>query len=366
MTEPLRIDELVDRLLLIETLNSTLIHFILSSQVEGSVDPDRVDSLTQGLLRARKFMEDSMSMEGIPKGTADMMGLIAKRLAQLENLLPKLSEKAKAAEAGRRPTQEILSFLDETTARQQALPTIPPTSVFPTTIPLTTASRPEAQPIIPALEAAVPKAREVFRRVETEDDQWGLVSQAQQIIDQYSKRCHVLLPVFWLEADRELHRYRSDSPLMEEAIRLPAEYTMKIIKTLLTEAPGARLFQDLFSKRPHERTLEASETERIERAVAKYFSGLEEILRGQMPKVEDKISEAQTAFDGFGWGGPELEKRLIKRINQRCEEALQEATHATEPARQVIYAEITKLLSKLHHAILAEPRLREVLAQMKL
>ncbi|RDE12934.1 MAG: hypothetical protein C4K47_07020 [Candidatus Thorarchaeota archaeon] len=349
-------DELVDRLLLIETLNSTLIHFILSSQVEGSVDPDRVDSLTQGLLRARKWMEDTMSMEGIPKSTADMMGLIAKRLAQLESLLPKLSEKAKAAEAGRHPTQEILSFLDETTVRQQAMPTNPQAA-----IPLV-----ETQPTLPLYETAVAKAKEVYKRVDIEDDQWGLVSQAQQIIDQYSKRCHVLLPVFWLEANRELHRYRSDSPLMEEAIKLPAEYMVKIIKTLLTEAPGARLLQDLYSKRAHETTLEASETERLERAVAKYFSGLDELLRGQMPNVEDKISEAQTAFDGFGWGGPELEKRLIKRINQRCEEALQEATHATEPARQVIYAEITKLLSKLHHAILAEPRLREVLSQMKL
>lgn len=356
MTEPLRIDELVDRLLLIETLNSTLIHFILSSQVEGSVDPDRVDSLTQGLLRARKWMEDTMSMDGIPKGTADMMGLIAKRLAQLESLLPKLSEKAKAAEAGRQPTQEILSFLDESTAHQQTIPTIPQT-----TIP-----RVEAQPTLPLLETAAPKVGEVYKRVDTEDDQWGLVSQAQQIIDQYSKRCHVLLPVFWLEANRELHRYRSDSPLMEEAVRLPAEYMVKIIKTLLTEAPGARLFQDLYAKRPHETSLESSESERIERAVAKYFSGLDELLRGQIPNVEDKISEAQTAFDGFGWGGPELEKRLIKRINQRCEEALQEATHASEPARQVIYAEITKLLSKLHHAILAEPRLREVLSQMKI
>jgi len=356
LTEPLRIDELVDRLLLIETLNSTLIHFILSSQVEGSVDPDRVDSLTQGLLRARKWMEDTMATEGIPKSTADMMGLIAKRLAQLESLLPKLSEKAKAAEAGRQPTQEILSFLDETTLRQQTVPTASQIA----------APRMDAQATTPLVETAVPRAREIYKRVDIEDDQWGLVSHAQQIIDQYSKRCHVLLPIFWLEAAREIHRYRSDSPLMEEAVRLPSEFMVKIIKTLLTEAPGARLFQDLYSKRAHETSLEASETERLQRAVAKYFSGVDEVLRGQMPNVEDKVSEAQTAFDGFGWGGPELEKRLIKRINQRCEEALQEATHATDPARQVIYAEITKLLSKLHHAILAEPRLREVLSQMKL
>ncbi|RDE17675.1 MAG: hypothetical protein C4K49_01620 [Candidatus Thorarchaeota archaeon] len=349
MTEKFRVEELIDRLLLIETLNSTLIHFILSSQVEGSIDPDRADSLTQGLLRARKWMEDSMTADNVPQSTANMMGLIVKRLAQLENLLPKLSERAKAAEAGRQPTEEILSFLDETSPQ------------------LTRTGQPvQAQSkVIPLVEAAPSLPKEAYRRTEMEDDQWGLVNQGQQIIDQYSKRCHVLLPLFWLEAAREIHRYHSDSPMMEDAIKLPSEFLIKIIKTLLTEAPGARLLQDLYSKRPAETTLEPTEMERVQRAVAKYFAGLEELLRGQIPLVEDKISDAQTAFDGFGWGGPELEKRLIKRINQRCEEALHEATNNTEPARQVIFAEITKLLSKLHHATLAEPRMREVLSQMK-
>lgn len=350
MTEKFRVEELIDRLLLIETLNSTLIHFILSSQVEGSIDPDRADSLTQGLLRARKWMEDTMTADNIPQSTANMMSLIVKRLAQLENLLPKLSQRAKAAEAGRQPTEEILSFLDES-AQQQ------PRSGGPV----------QAQPrVIPLVQAAPALPMEAYRRAEMEDDQWGLVNQGQQIIEQYSKRCHVLLPLFWLEAAREIHRYRSDSPMMEDAIKLPSELLIKIIKTLLTEAPGARLLQDLYSKRPAETALEPTEMERLQRAVAKYFAGLEEVLRGQMPLVEDKISDAQTAFDGFGWGGPELEKRLIKRINQRCEEALHEAMNNSEPARQVIYAEITKLLSKLHHATLAEPRLREVLSQMKI
>jgi len=70
-------------------------------------------------------------------------------------------------------------------------------------------------------------------------------------------------------------------------------------------------------------------------------------------------------FDGFDWGGPDLEKRIIKRFNQRCEETLHDAETATDPAKQVIYAEATKLLCKLQHALLAEPRFREILAQMK-
>ena len=107
------------------------------------------------------------------------------------------------------------------------------------------------------------------------------------------------------------------------------------------------------------------EMERIERAVAKYFQGIEPILKEQEVDVKEKILEAQTAFDGFGWGGPELEKRIIKRLNQQVEEALQNAESGTDPARQVIYAEIAKLLCKLQHALLAEPRPREILAQMK-
>ena len=103
-------EDLIDRLLLIVTLNSTLVHILLSSQVEGSIDPDRVDSLTQGLLRTRKWMEEATTMKGVPPSTQNILSLIVKRLSQVESLLPKLSDKAKQAEQN--PAQEILSFLD--------------------------------------------------------------------------------------------------------------------------------------------------------------------------------------------------------------------------------------------------------------
>ena len=85
-------------MLLIVTLNSTLIHFLLSSQVEGTIDPDRVDSLNQGLLRTRKWMEEATTMKGVPPSTQNILSLIVKRLSQIESLLPKLSEKAKQLE----------------------------------------------------------------------------------------------------------------------------------------------------------------------------------------------------------------------------------------------------------------------------
>ncbi|MHA1246615.1 MAG: hypothetical protein ACTSPE_04755 [Candidatus Thorarchaeota archaeon] len=350
MSSEFRLEDLLDRLLLIETLNSTLIHFILSSQVAGSVDPDRVDSLTQGLMRTRKWIEETLSHEGIPASTANILGLVVKRLSQLESLLPKLSQKAKEAEQ-RSAAQEILSLLDESARRSAATGE----GVQPAGAP----------GIVPLVEAEPEEEAEPYRKVEIEDDEWGLISQTSQLIRQYSKRCHVLLPTFWFEALRELHKYQSPSPFIADAIQIPAEFLTRIIRGLLTEAPGARLLQDLMSSRPQENTLSTTEMERIERAVAKYFAGLEHLLKGEELHVQEKISEAQTAFDGFGWGGPELEKRLIKRINQRCQEALQSAESDSDPHRQVIYAEVTKLLCKLQHAILAEPRLREILAQMK-
>ncbi len=95
---PFHFEDLIDRMLLLVTLNSTLVHFLLSSQVEGSIDPDRVDSLTQGLLRTRKWMEEATTMKGIPPSTQNILSLIVKRLSQVESLLPKLSDKAKQAE----------------------------------------------------------------------------------------------------------------------------------------------------------------------------------------------------------------------------------------------------------------------------
>lgn len=348
-------EDLIDRLLLITTLNSTLIHFLLSSQVEGNVDPDRVDSLTQGLLRTRKWMEEATTMKGIPPSTQNIMTLIVKRLSQIESLLPKLSEKAKQAEVN--PASEILSILDGGSKRVPGKEgvTAKSTQAEKDIIPLVGEAEPEA----------VTKPVEAFRKVDVEDDQFGLIGQTQRLVQQYSKRCHALLPTFWLEAIREIHRYRSDSPYLGDVVELPSRILVKITKGLLTEAPGARLLQDLLKTRQQETYLSGSEIERIERAVAKYYQGLEAVLKEQEVSVKDKILEAQTALDGFGWGGPELEKRIIKRINQQCVEALESAESASDQARQVIYAEMTKLLCKLQHAVLAEPRTREILSQMK-
>lgn len=354
MTEEFQANiDLIDRLLLIVTLNSTLIHFMLSSEVEGSVDPDRVDSLIQGLLRTRKWMEEAVNMSGITPSTQNIISLIVKRLSQIESLLPKLSEKAKQMEKQGTPAQEILSLLDETAADAREGGS-------------SGAGMSEGVQPIPLLgpeEEAPP--REPYRKVDVENDEWGLIGQMQRMLQQYSKRCHILLPTFWVETLRELHKYRSDSPFLGDVIEIPSRIMVTIVKGLLSEAPGARLLQDLSKKRPAENYLVPSEMERVERAVSKYFSGVVDVLQENELSVDEKISEAQNAFSAFGWGGPELEKRIIKRINQQCQEAMQNAESASDPQRQVIYAEITKLLCKLEHAILAEPRLREILTQMK-
>ncbi len=298
-------------------------------------------------------MEEATTMKGVPPSTQNIMSLIVKRLSQVESLLPKLSNKAKQAESGV-ATQEILSLLDGAKAAPKASG-VKSSELKPS---------PDGE-IIPLVGGEIAKPIEAYRKVDVEDDQFGLIGQSQRLIQQKSKTCHVLLPTFWLESLREIHRYRSDSPYLGDVIELPARILVKTAKGLLTEAPGARLLQDLMKGRQQENYLNPSEMERIERAVAKYYSGVESILKEEEVDVKDKILEAQTAFDGFGWGGPELEKRIIKRLNQQVEEAIQNAESGTDPARQVIHAEIAKLLCKLQHAILAEPRLREILTQMK-
>ncbi len=346
-------EELVDRLLLIATLNSTLVHFLLSSQIEGKVDPDRVDSLTQGLKRTRQWMENATTAEGIAESTANIMGLIVKRLSQIETLLPKLSVRAKQSEAT--PTAEILSLLDDS---QRAAATL-------TTTERVVSSPSPSADFVSVVDGAEEEPEDPYIKTDMEDDQWGFIGQNRRFIDQYSKRCHVLLPSFWLEVLKEIHKYQSKSPFMADIIETPSKVFIKVIKGLLTEAPGARLLQDLSKRRPQERDLMASELERIERAVANYFSGLENLLKGEKVRPKEKISEAQATFAGFDWGGPELEKRLIKRLNQRAEEEMHAAEQASDPTRQVIHAEVSKLLCKLQLGILAEPRLREILAMMK-
>ncbi len=350
MSEPLRTDELVERLLVISTLNSTLIHFLLSSEIEGKIDPDRVDSLTQGLKRTRKWMENATTANGISDSEANIMGLIIKRLSQIENLLPRLAEREKLARIRGRPATEILSLLEGVTMRE------------PERVASHVSSTSDA---IQVTDEIQPPEEEPYRRVDIEDDEWGLIGSTERMINQYAKRCHILLPAFWLEVLKELHRYRSNSPYIGDVIEIPAKVIVRIIRGLLTEAPGARLLQDLHKKRPPEKELMPGELERIERAVAMYFSGIEPVLVEEDVNVREKVLQAQTTFDSFDWGGPDLEKRIIKRLNQRCEETLRNAETDTDATRQIIYAETSKLLCKLELALLAEPRFREVLAQMK-
>jgi hypothetical protein len=305
-------------------------------------------------------MEETSDMKNITPSTQNIISLIVKRLSQIESLLPKLSARAKEAEAKGAPAAEILSLLDDgakvtTTAATK-------TSATADTTKTTAVQESGVIPLVGEKEEPPP---EPYRKVEVENDEWGLIGQMQRMITQYSKRCHVLLPTFWVDTLRELHKYRSDSPFYGDVVELPGRVLVKIVKGLLTEAPGARLLQDLSKKRPQENYLNPSEMERIERAVARYFSGVVDVLTESEISADDKIGEAQASFDSFGWGGPELEKRIIKRINQQVQEAIQNAESASDPPRQVIYSEIAKLLTKLQHAILAEPRLREILAQMK-
>ncbi len=361
MSESLSQEELMDRLLLIATLNATLMHFLLSTQIEGRVDPDRVDSLTQGLKRTRKWIESTLAPGQLSQSTANIMGLIVKRLSQIESLLPKLAYRAQRAEQARTPTMEILTLLDDGRER-------PPAEVVPEGAQLsrmTPAPSPDTVPPLTLVEAAPEEPEEPYLKAEIEDDAWGFIGQHQRMIEQYSVRCHVLLPVFWLEVLKEIHRYRSKSPYFADVVETPSRFIVRIIKGLLTEAPGARLLQELHQKRPQEKDLLPSEKARIERAVASYFAGVEEVLRGGEVNVQEKILEAQAALDGFDWGGPDLEKRIIKRFNQRCEEAVDSASSDSDDTRRVIYAETAKLLCKIQLGILAEPRLREVLAQMK-
>ncbi|NWF94920.1 MAG: hypothetical protein HXY34_02150 [Candidatus Thorarchaeota archaeon] len=374
MAQPFRQEDLIDKLLLVETLNSTLIHFVLSTQAEGVIDPDKVDSLIQALTKTRVWLEETINANGIPPSTSNILSLIVKRLSQLESLLPRVSQRAKEVERSG-AAQEIISILEGSPkAASQVTRAVTASAAAPAVAAQEAVSTPgtgtEQAPssqsdLVPLVKAPELPRPEPFKKVEIEDDEFGLISQTQHIIQQKRNQAHILLPVFWLEVLKEVHRYRSESAHFGDAVEVPGQIVAKIVRVLLTEAPGARLLQDLLKYRNQESTLEPSEIDRVERAVSKYYHGLEELLSGKEVILADKIAEAQNALDGFGWGGPELEKRLIKRIYQQCQETLQEALSVTDVPRQVICAETVKLLCKLQHAVLAEPRLQAILAEMK-
>ncbi len=349
------VEELIDKMLMVSTLNATLIQFLINIHLSQEVDPDKVDSLRQGLARARSWMEEMSLNTSLKSSTVNILSLIVKRIAQIEQLLPDLVnitniQPVPKPKTGPKPSGAIEGAatlpLIQGNAPQASIPQSDLLDLVPTTPP-----EPE---------------KDEFKRVKEVDDRFGYVANIDRMIEDYSRRAHIIIPLFWGEAIKELHRYTARSEVLDKVIEIPTLAIMSIIKSLLSEAPGARLLIELKHKRPEEKYLSATEEERVRRAVSKYFESASVLLNDEKYNLNSIIAESRREFLSFDWGGPDLEKRILKMLQKKAESHLKKAEDKKlDDVERVIEGLTTKLICQIENAMLAEPRLRTLLAQMK-
>ena len=348
------VEELIDKMLMVSTLNSTLIQFLINIQLSQEVDPDKVDSLRQGLARARAWMEEMSLNSSLKPSTTNILSLIVKRIAQIEELLPDLvnynsGSTIKKPKAAVQKSQHI----------EGAGP-----------LPLVAGPQKRVQPqsdlldLVPTTPPELEK--DEFKRNKEINDRFGYVANIDRMIEDYSRRAHIILPLFWSEAIKEIHRYSARTDLMDKIVEIPTLALMSVIKSFLSEAPGARLLIELKHKRPEEKYLSATEEERVRRVVSKFFEGASVLLNDQEYNLSSIIADSRREFLSFDWGGPDLEKRILKMLQKKAEEHLKKAEDKNiDEIERILESLTAKLICQIENAMLAEPRLRTLLAQMK-
>ncbi len=346
------VEDLIDKMLMVSTLNATLIQFLINIQLSQEVDPDKVDSLRQGLARARSWMEEMSLNSSLKSSTVNILSLIVKRISQIEQLLPDLVNLSKVHPISK-PTPTSTGMIEGSAP-------VP-------TGPIPGQSNPPQSGLLDLIPTTPPEPeKDEFKRTKDINDRFGYVANIERMIDDYSRRAHIIIPLFWSEAIKELHRYTARTELMDKIIEIPTLAIMSIVKSLLSEAPGARLLIELKHKRPEEKYLSATEEERVRRAVSKYFESASVLLNDAKYNLESIISESRREFLSFDWGGPDLEKRILKMLQKKAESHLKKAEDKkTDEVDRVIEGLTTKLICQIENAMLAEPRLRTLLAQMK-
>ena len=222
---------------------------------------------------------------------------------------------------------------------------------------------------------------ELLQRVTatSDNDSWGILAQLDQLLEQYSRHSHLLLPAFWAEASHELHRYSStDIPQLDEVARLPAGEMDTIVRRLLKEAPAARLLQYIRRKRvdagvdlERDQTLTYDEVHTVRTVVREFFEEINQNMDhsgkiiGQGEEWKQRAAEAERDFD---LGPAEIESRIAKMVQnqlRRFAEPLFSDDANINSLEFLVRAQTVVLISRLNKMSLELPRLRQVLAEMK-
>jgi|GEM_PF-6861442 len=192
-------------------------------------------------------------------------------------------------------------------------------------------------------------------------DPWGILETTWRLIMDYAPTEDVLIPTLCYEVSKQLH----EASLPSEAIRIPSMTLRKIIVKLLREAPYSQLLQNVKVKgSTDDLTLTDEEKAAISKIVNSYLTRFK-----SQPNVDSYspliLEESKMFLESFNWGGLTVEKRILQLFYNYAQQIYSKALSEKDPLIRMIYAETTKLITRLSNAFIKLERVKERLQKMK-
>ena len=333
-------EELLERILILTTVNSTLIHALISIEAEQDIGPKQINQLATGVRAVRDSVKQTLANSANNKSASgssfvdDTIQVILTHLGRIESALEDL---AKAR--GEKPTK-IQEAVRESLAATQSL--------------VSEASRDLAE-----------LAGKPFQRRLSVHDPEKLLPPIQQLLDKYSSRSHLLLPNYWFEACRELFRYSEPREVIMNVAQVAGRVFFDLVRRFLAEAPCSGLLQELGRRGRIRGDLTNTEKNIIIADAREFYDSLANGL--QRNSVKNSVAEAKRALRSFDWGPPDVEKRVVGVFHRSARELVDRAGEgkALSKDERIISAELGRYICKLSASLHSLPRFNQLLADMK-
>ncbi|MFX0167908.1 MAG: hypothetical protein ACFE89_01015 [Candidatus Hodarchaeota archaeon] len=331
-------EELLERILILTTVNSTLIHALITLEAEGDLSPRQINQLANGVRAVHDSVKQALGNtrnDNTTSGSSfvdDTIKVILTHLGRIETALDSLATSRKAK-------------VSTTDVRE----------------PIAAAQR----LVIEATQDLAELTGKPFQRRLSINDPNKLLPPIQQLLDKYSSRSHILLPNYWFEACRELFRYSEPSEVIAKVTQIASQVFFDLIRRFLAEAPCAGLMQELLRRGTMGTELTSRESTKIVTISGEFYEQLANAIRANSVKLS--LNEAKRILRSFDWGPPTIEKRVVGVIYRSASELVDRAADSKtiSDLERIINAELSRYLCSLTANLHSLPRFNQLLTDLK-
>lgn len=334
-------EELLERILILTTVNSTLIHALISIEAEEDIGPKQIKQLATGVQAVRDSVKQALMdsrNNNASSGSSfvdDTIQVILTHLGRIEKALDSLAMSRET-----KPTKADVKTVTEPIATARRLVT-------------------EATADLAGLTG------KPFQRRLSIHDPEKLLPPIQQLLDKYSTRSHLLLPNFWHEACMELFRYSEPREVILEVTRIAGRAFFDLIRRFLAEAPCAGLLQEIARKGTIGIDLINSEKNQIIANAREFYDQLANALK--TGSIKNSTAETKRTLQSFDWGPVDAEKRVVGVIHRSAKELADSAADGKGLTKneRIIMAELSRYICSLSTTIHGLPRFNQLFTDMK-